>query len=65
MRTGSRVITAGFARNVHFVGGVKSEDVDSSAYVPTIFEDSDVSLKRKAVQGMETYNTAKKRRLVC
>ena len=42
---------------------MKSEDVDSPAYVPTIFEHTDVSLKRKAVQDMEIYNRAKKRRL--
>ena len=33
----------------------KCHEVDTPAYVPTIFEDTDASLKMKTVQGMELY----------
>ena len=45
----------------HFVGGVRSDEKDSPAYVPTLFSFASTPKKHQATQGLERWKTAKRR----
>ena len=48
--------------SAHFAGGKKSDDVDSPAYNPVLFESTPEKVRKKIIQDFTRYERAKKRR---